>query len=112
VHRVGVQPAARSRVGHLRLHGGHTLNPSYKDICNGDTGHAEVVQVTFDPAEISYRDLLKYSSPCTTPPAQPSGQRRRHAIRSAIFCHSPEQQAEAEAVIAELTAANNSVRPS
>ena len=38
--------------------GGRTLNPTYQDVCEGDTGHAEVVQVTFDPAVVSYRDIL------------------------------------------------------
>jgi len=86
--------------------GGHTPNPTYKDICNGDTGHAEVVQVTFDPAEISYRELLEIFFTLHDPTQlNRQGNDVGTQYRSAIFCHTPEQQAEAEAVIAELTAA-------
>jgi peptide-methionine (S)-S-oxide reductase len=86
--------------------GGHTLNPTYQDICNGDTGHAEVVQISFDPEQISYRDLLAVFFTLHDPT-----QRNRQGndvgsqYRSAIFWHTPAQQAEAEAVIAELSAA-------
>jgi len=86
--------------------GGHTLNPTYQDICNGDTGHAEVVQISFDPEQISYRDLLAVFFALHDPT-----QRNRQGndvgtqYRSAIFWHTPAQQAEAEAVIAELGAA-------
>jgi peptide-methionine (S)-S-oxide reductase len=86
--------------------GGHTLNPTYQDICNGDTGHAEVVQVTFDPEVIAFRDLLEVFFTLHDPT-----QRNRQGndvgtqYRSAIFWHTPEQKAEAEAVIDELAAA-------
>ncbi len=86
--------------------GGHTLNPTYRDICNGDTGHAEVVQVRFDPDVIAYRDLLDVFFTLHDPT-----QRNRQGndvgtqYRSAIFWHTPEQKAEAEAAIAALTAA-------
>jgi peptide-methionine (S)-S-oxide reductase len=87
--------------------GGHTLNPTYKDICNGDTGHAEVVQVTFDPAVISYRELLEMFFTLHDPTQlNRQGNDVGTQYRSAIFWHTPEQKAEAEAVIAELTAAN------
>jgi peptide-methionine (S)-S-oxide reductase len=87
--------------------GGHTLNPTYKDICNGDTGHAEVVQVTFDPAVISYRELLEIFFTLHDPTQlNRQGNDVGTQYRSAIFWHTPEQKAEAEAVIAELTAAN------
>ena len=84
--------------------GGRVLNPSYEHVCSGGTGHAEVVQVTFDPQVISYRDLLEiffaFHDPTTL-------NRQGHDVgtqyRSAIFYHSPEQKAAAEAVIAELT---------
>jgi peptide-methionine (S)-S-oxide reductase len=87
--------------------GGHTLNPTYKDICNGDTGHAEVVQVTFDPAVISYRELLEMFFTLHDPTQlNRQGNDVGTQYRSAIFWHTPEQKAEAEAVMAELTAAN------
>lgn len=88
--------------------GGHTENPTYKDICNGDTGHAEVVQVTFDPEAISFRELLDVFFTLHDPT-----QRNRQGndvgtqYRSAIFWHTPEQKAEAEAAIAELTASRH-----
>ncbi len=86
--------------------GGHTLNPTYNDICNGDTGHAEVVQVTFDPAEISYRELLEVFFTLHDPTQfNRQGNDVGTQYRSAVFWHTPEQRAEAEAVIAELTAA-------
>lgn len=86
--------------------GGHTLNPTYTDICNGDTGHAEVVQVTFDPAEIAYRELLEIFFTLHDPTQlNRQGNDVGTQYRSAIFCHTPEQKTEAEAVIAELAAA-------
>ena len=86
--------------------GGHTLSPTYNDICNGDTGHAEVVQVTFDPAEISYRELLEVFFTLHDPTQlNRQGNDVGTQYRSAIFWHTPKQRAEAEAVIAELTAA-------
>jgi peptide-methionine (S)-S-oxide reductase len=86
--------------------GGHTANPTYEDICNGDTGHAEVVQVSFDPAVISYRDLLEIFFTLHDPTQlNRKGNDVGTQYRSAIFWHTPEQQAEAQAVIAEFTAA-------
>ncbi|MHB0983472.1 MAG: peptide-methionine (S)-S-oxide reductase MsrA, partial [Thiobacillus sp.] len=86
--------------------GGHTTNPTYQDICNGDTGHAEVVQVTFDPDVISYRELLDVFFTLHDPTQlNRQGNDVGTQYRSAIFWHTPEQKAEAEAVIAELTAA-------
>jgi len=86
--------------------GGHTANPTYSDICNGDTGHAEVVQVTFDPAEISYRELLEIFFTLHDPTQlNRQGNDVGTQYRSAVFWHTPEQRAEAEALIAELTAA-------
>ena len=86
--------------------GGHTANPTYTDICNGDTGHAEVVQVSFDPDVISYRELLDAFFTLHDPTQlNRQGNDVGTQYRSAIFWHTPEQKAEAEAVIAELTAA-------
>ncbi|HWR77992.1 MAG TPA: peptide-methionine (S)-S-oxide reductase MsrA [Thiobacillus sp.] len=86
--------------------GGRTANPSYADICNGDTGHAEVVQVSFDPAEISYRELLEVFFTLHDPTQlNRQGNDVGTQYRSAIFWHTPEQKAEAEALIAGLSAA-------
>ncbi|MBW8330027.1 MAG: peptide-methionine (S)-S-oxide reductase MsrA [Thiobacillus sp.] len=92
--------------------GGQTLNPTYKDICSGDTGHAEVVQVTFDPDVISYRDLLDVFLTLHDPTQlNRQGNDVGTQYRSAIFWHTPEQKAEAEAVIAELTASKQFSAP-
>jgi len=84
--------------------GGAAVAPSYEDVCSGATGHAEVVQITFDPAVLPYRDLLEiffaFHDP-TTPDRQ--GHDVGTQYRSAIFWNSPEQKAVAEQVIAELT---------
>jgi peptide-methionine (S)-S-oxide reductase len=85
--------------------GGHTPNPTYKRICDGDTGHAEVVRVTIDPSSVSYRELLEVFFSIhdpTTPNRQ--GNDVGTQYRSAIFYHSPEQKAEAEQIIRELSA--------
>ncbi len=87
--------------------GGHTLNPTYKDICNGDTGHAEVVQITFDAAEIAYRELLEIFFTLHDPTQlNRQGNDVGTQYRSAIFWHTPEQKDDAEAAIAALTSAN------
>ncbi len=73
--------------------GGHTENPSYEDVCTDQTGHAESVLVEFDPAVVSYADLLKFfwsSHDPTTPDA--SGPDYGTQYRSAIFTFGPEQQ--------------------
>ena len=86
--------------------GGHTVNPTYADICNGDTGHVEVVQVRFDSDVISYRELLEIFFTLHDPTQlNRQGNDVGTQYRSAIFWHTPEQKAEAKAVIAELTAA-------
>ena len=85
--------------------GGRHLNPSYEAVCTGVTGHAEVVQVTFDPAVLSYADLLElffaFHDPTTMNRQGPDAGTQ---YRSAIFFHSPEQKATAEATIARLDA--------
>jgi len=85
--------------------GGHVPRPTYEAVCSGTTGHAEVVQITFDPAQVSYRDLLHVFFAIhdpTTPDRQGADVGTQY--RSAIFYHSSEQRADAEAVIAELKA--------
>jgi len=85
--------------------GGHVPSPSYEDVCTGTTGHAEVVQITFDPQVVPFRDLLHVFFTIhdpTTPDRQGGDVGTQY--RSAIFYHTPEQKAEAERVIAELEA--------
>jgi len=86
--------------------GGRTPNPSYEQVCTGATGHAEVVQLTFDPTAISFADILRVFFTIhdpTTPNRQGADVGTQY--RSAIFYHSPEQKATAERVIAEIAAA-------
>ena len=92
--------------------GGHTLNPTYKDICNGDTGHAEVVQVRFDPEVISYRELLDVFFTIHDPTQlNRQGNDVGTQYRSAIFCHTAQQTTEAEGMIAELSASGQFAAP-
>ncbi len=85
--------------------GGHLANPSYRQVCDGNTGHAEVVQVTFDPDALAFQDLLKVFFTVHDPTTlNRQGNDIGTQYRSAIFYHSDEQKAAAEAVIRELTA--------
>jgi peptide-methionine (S)-S-oxide reductase len=87
--------------------GGHVANPSYEDVCTGTTGHAEVVQITFDPSVVSFDDLLHVFFTIHDPTTlNRQGGDVGTQYRSAIFYHSPEQKATAERVIAELQAEN------
>lgn len=83
--------------------GGSVPDPSYEDVCTGRTGHAEVVQVTFDPAVLSYRDLLQVFFSIHDPTTlNRQGPDEGTQYRSAIFHHGPEQERVAREVIAEL----------
>ena len=85
--------------------GGKTESPTYEQVCSGRTGHAEVVQVTFDPAEIEYRDVLRVFFSVHDPTTlNRQGADVGTQYRSVIFTHSPEQEKIAEEVIAEVTA--------
>ena len=83
--------------------GGKTANPTYDDVCSDTTGHAEVVQVSYDPAQVTYEQLLdvfwKIHDP-TTPDRQ--GADVGSQYRSVIFCHTPAQETAARAAKAEL----------
>lgn len=86
--------------------GGHLPDPTYEDICGGDTGHAEVVRVTFDPAVISYDELLEVFFAIHDPTTlNAQGNDIGTQYRSVIFHHSPGQKAAAEAMLARLAAA-------
>jgi len=83
--------------------GGNVPNPNYRDVCTGMTGHAEVVQVTFDPSVVSYRDLLNVFFGIHDPTTMNrQGADVGTQYRSAIFYHNDEQKATAEQLIKEL----------
>jgi peptide-methionine (S)-S-oxide reductase len=85
--------------------GGKTENPAYEDICTGRTDHAEVVRLSFDPAVVSFRDLLSVFFTIHDPTTKDrQGNDVGSQYRSAIFFHSPEQEREARETIAKLTA--------
>lgn len=92
--------------------GGTVPNPSYQQVCAGTTGHAEVVQVTFDPRVLSYRDLLEVFFNIHDPTTL---NRQGHDIgtqyRSAIYYHSPQQKTTAEQTIRELSEARRFANP-
>ena len=83
--------------------GGHTHNPTYEDVCTDKTGHAEAIQVEFEPTEISYSDLVKVffeNHNPTTPNRQ--GPDIGIQYRSAIFCHDSEQENTAKEIKEKL----------
>jgi peptide-methionine (S)-S-oxide reductase len=83
--------------------GGHVPNPTYEKVCAGTTGHAEVVQVEFDPGVISFRDILEVFFTIHDPTTlNRQGADVGTQYRSAIFYHAPEQKATAEDIIAGL----------
>ena len=86
--------------------GGHVVNPSYREVCDGMTGHAEVVQVTFDPDEVTFADLLRVFFAIHDPTTlNRQGADVGTQYRSAIFYHDDEQKRIAEEVIREIGAA-------
>ncbi len=93
-----------TRVGYS---GGDTPDPSYEIVCTGQSGHAEAVEVTFDPARLGYDDLLEVFWAVHDPTqADRQGPDVGSQYRSAIFTHDPEQEAAAQASMARLGAAN------
>jgi len=85
--------------------GGHVENPTYEQVCGKKTGHVEVVQVTFDPARVSYRDVLEVFFSIHDPTTKDrQGNDVGPQYRSAIFYHDEEQRQVAESIIAELAA--------
>lgn len=84
--------------------GGALPNPTYKDVCTDRTGHAEVVELTFDPGRVNYEALVNEFFALHDPTQlNRQGPDWGRQYRSAIFYHSPEQEAVAKAVIARLT---------
>lgn len=92
--------------------GGHQSNPGYYEVCDGDTGHAEAVEIEFDPTVVSFeflvREFFNLHDPTTLNRQGPDAGEQ---YRSAIFYHSPEQKAVAEKVIQELEAVKEFDRP-
>lgn len=92
---------------------GNILDPSYEQICSGTTGHAEAVRITFDPAVISFRELLEVFFTIHDPSTlNRQGNDVGSQYRSAIFTHSPEQQAIAQEMTAAIPSAVTEIAPS
>jgi peptide-methionine (S)-S-oxide reductase len=92
--------------------GGALKNPTYRDVCTDRTGHAEVVELSFDPAQVSYETLLqKFFSLHDPTQLNRQGPDWGAQYRSAVFFHSDEQQATAAKVIQELTTQKRFSRP-
>jgi len=98
-----------TRVGY---YGGTLPHPTYQDVCTDRTGHAEAVEVEFDPAEVSYRDLLRVYWEMHDPTTlNRQGPDTGSQYRSAIFFHTPEQEADARASKEELERSGRHRRP-
>lgn len=83
--------------------GGHTINPSYKQICNGDTGHAEAIQIHFDPSIIHFETLLEIFFASHDPTTlNRQGNDTGTQYRSAVFCQNAEQKKAVAEMIASL----------
>lgn len=86
--------------------GGHVQNPTYEQVCGKRTGHAEVVQITFDPEQVSYADLLRIFFTIHDPTTKDrQGNDVGPQYRSVIYTHSPDQDRIAREIMAEVTAA-------
>ena len=99
----GLPGVSETRVGYA---GGNTSNPSYEEVCSGATGHTEVVEVTYDPTQISYDSLLEIFWEHHDPTAPHKAQ-----YRSVIFYHTPEQREAAERGKQRLASSGQHARP-
>jgi peptide-methionine (S)-S-oxide reductase len=91
---------------------GHVVQPSYEQVCTGETGHAEVVRLHFDPARISFRQILEIFFTIHDPTTlNRQGNDVGPQYRSGIYVHTPQQERVAREVIAELQAALGPARP-
>lgn len=98
-----------TRVGYT---GGQTLNPDYKSVCRGDTGHAEAIEVEFDPAIIPYHQLLDFFWQIHNPTTlNRQGPDIGSQYRSAVFFHDEEQRLTAEKLKSELNQGPYADRP-
>jgi len=92
--------------------GGTLTDPSYRDVCTGQTGHAEVVQVEYDPAQVSYEELLAVFWSCHDPTTlNRQGPDVGSQYRSAVFFHTPQQEAAARASKDKLNSSGMFKRP-
>ena len=112
----GVEAAFRRVDGVLSARVGYTggtfKDPTYRDVCSGTTGHAEAVEVIYDPDKVSYDDLLEVFWTCHDPTTlNRQGPDIGDQYRSAIFCHSPAQESAAKASRQKHQAAGRFQRP-
>ncbi len=92
--------------------GGEKPNPSYEDVCSGDTGHAESIQITFDPGQISYKELLQIFFTTHDPTTlNRQGADLGTQYRSAIFYHDQEQEKVAKDVVRDFESSKVWKRP-